>query len=500
MKLDIRINYSKLDRIHTYTVGYIHALSDAADAIKKVQKELRRQESKTVSSLYDLGERILKKYEDMISALEDIKNSVKDYNLSMYDIIAPKNEELDMRIDFLDLAANVATIKLRAVQFYDIPADLDGNSLSVVQDIPGKIAVAAGVVVMAIIDEATNQKNGYFKTLLDIKTNKMPACATAIEVESCRLDKILKAALEFQAKDIYFSGKATIMYGKYTNVIEFYTDWSVDRVQTMLAQLEGAWDAVKDFFVGIGAIIITYIPAIPASVEYLLKDHPSKWSIDTIDKANAMTDTLKGYLNDPFSLVENISQQASDTLDKKGTAYAAAYVVTDLIGIDFAIGKISKYAKTLAKSDEIVEGVSKVDDAAEGTSNINKGVRQPVSVSANEIRFSQSSINGADEIISSMKANGWKGDPIDVIKMSDGKLTTIDNTRVVAAREAGIDAQAIIHDANELLPENLIDRFTTKKGVPKTWGEAIELRIGKQKSSFRNNNPFGADTMERIGK
>lgn len=129
-----------------------------------------------------------------------------------------------------------------------------------------------------------------------------------------------------------------------------------------------------------------------------------------------------------------------------------------------------------------------------------KGVRQPVSVNANEIRFSQSSVNGADEIISSMKANGWKGDPIDVVKMSDGKLTTIDNTRVVAAREAGIDAQAIIHDANELLPESLIDRFTTKKGVPKTWGEAIELRIGKQKASFRNNNPFGADAMERIGK
>ena len=84
--------------------------------------------------------------------------------------------------------------------------------------------------------------------------------------------------------------------------------------------------------------------------------------------------------------------------------------------------------------------------------------------------------------------------------MSDGKLTTIDNTRVVAAREAGIDVQAIIHDFNELLPESLIDRFTTKKGVPKTWGEAIELRIGKQKASFRNNNPFGADTMERIGK
>lgn len=99
-----------------------------------------------------------------------------------------------------------------------------------------------------------------------------------------------------------------------------------------------------------------------------------------------------------------------------------------------------------------------------------------------------------------MKANGWKGDPIYVVRMSDGKLTTIDNTRVVAARESGIEVQATIHDASELLPEGLIDRFTTKKGVPTTWGEAIELIIGKQNASFRNNNPFGADTMERIGK
>jgi len=97
-----------------------------------------------------------------------------------------------------------------------------------------------------------------------------------------------------------------------------------------------------------------------------------------------------------------------------------------------------------------------------------------------------------------MKANGWKGDPIDVIKMSDGKLTTIDNTRVVAAREAGIEVKANIHDANELLPKDLIERFTTPKGIPTTWGEAIELRIGKQNASFRNDNPLGADTMGRI--
>ncbi|UOY90473.1 ParB/Srx family N-terminal domain-containing protein [Bacillus glycinifermentans] len=123
-----------------------------------------------------------------------------------------------------------------------------------------------------------------------------------------------------------------------------------------------------------------------------------------------------------------------------------------------------------------------------------------IALNPHEIRFSQNSVNGAEEIIESMKVNGWKGEPIDVVKMSDGKYTTIDNTRVVAAREAGIKVQAKIHDGNEPLPENFIDRFTTKKGVPKTWEEAIELRIGKQKASFRNNNPLGSENMERVGK
>lgn len=130
----------------------------------------------------------------------------------------------------------------------------------------------------------------------------------------------------------------------------------------------------------------------------------------------------------------------------------------------------------------------KISTFAKGTSNLNP----------NKIRFSQSSVNDSQEIIESMMESGWKGDPIDVVRMPDGGLTTIDNTRVVAARAAGIDVKAVVHNADDLLPKNLVERFTTKKGIPTTWREAIELRIGKQKSSFRNNNPFGSFEMERI--
>ena len=80
------------------------------------------------------------------------------------------------------------------------------------------------------------------------------------------------------------------------------------------------------------------------------------------------------------------------------------------------------------------------------------------SINPDKIRYSQSSVNGSSDIIQSMKKNGY----------------------------------------NDPLPSEYIERFTTKKGVPETWGEAIELRVGKQKASFRNGNPYGKFDMKTI--
>ncbi|WP_211227829.1 hypothetical protein [Spirochaeta cellobiosiphila] len=51
-----------------------------------------------------------------------------------------------------------------------------------------------------------------------------------------------------------------------------------------------------------------------------------------------------------------------------------------------------------------------------------------------------------------MKADGSVGDPIDLVRMSDGSLVTLDNTRLLAARQAGIDVQAIVRDGSSSLP------------------------------------------------
>jgi len=69
---------------------------------------------------------------------------------------------------------------------------------------------------------------------------------------------------------------------------------------------------------------------------------------------------------------------------------------------------------------------------------------------ASDIRFSQTSINGANEIIESMEADGWVGEPIDVVEMEDGGLTTVDNTRVFAAGQTDTEVQAIVHSAGSL--------------------------------------------------
>ena len=122
------------------------------------------------------------------------------------------------------------------------------------------------------------------------------------------------------------------------------------------------------------------------------------------------------------------------------------------------------------------------------------------SLSPESIRLSQNSVNGIDEIAKSMKRDGWKGPAIDVVLMQDKKLTSLDNTRVLAAREAGINVKANVHQYDEKISDAETRRrfFTPKGGEPTTWGQAVENRIGKQSSRFRKEHPNGAYNIKKI--
>jgi len=130
-----------------------------------------------------------------------------------------------------------------------------------------------------------------------------------------------------------------------------------------------------------------------------------------------------------------------------------------------------------------------------------------VTIEPVEIRFSQSSVSFRKkrinpktleaeyytyhDITSSMQEKGWNGTPINVVKMPDGSLTTIDNTRLLAARDAGIKAKVQIHEFNKVMPDELVKGYTTLVDTPpRTWGEAIQHRINDQRHTYFQNRPF----------
>lgn len=107
---------------------------------------------------------------------------------------------------------------------------------------------------------------------------------------------------------------------------------------------------------------------------------------------------------------------------------------------------------------------------------------------ASSIRFSQSTVNNYGKAVESLKSGNY--DPIDIVKMNDGMYTTVDNTRLLAAQREGFDIKANVHNYNDALPDNMLDRFENPAQpgqYAKTWGEAVEFRTNDQSSAFRKN-------------
>lgn len=132
--------------------------------------------------------------------------------------------------------------------------------------------------------------------------------------------------------------------------------------------------------------------------------------------------------------------------------------------------------------------------------NTDKVINEIQHLDPNNVRFSQNTVSFnktyrvTDEnytynnLVESMRQNGWQGDAVDVVKMPDGAMTSFDNTRISAAREAGIDIKANIRNPEDSLPIDMIE--SGRFGEAKTWGEAITNRINNQRpKSFSQNNP-----------
>ncbi len=85
-----------------------------------------------------------------------------------------------------------------------------------------------------------------------------------------------------------------------------------------------------------------------------------------------------------------------------------------------------------------------------------------------------------DSLVTSMKNDGWIGKPVDVVRMPDGTIASIDNTRILAARRAGIEYQGNVRGFDEVITDPVRQLSLRENGVvPNTWGEAAQMRIFK---------------------
>ncbi|SCW99140.1 MULTISPECIES: filamentous hemagglutinin N-terminal domain-containing protein [unclassified Pseudomonas] len=195
-----------------------------------------------------------------------------------------------------------------------------------------------------------------------------------------------------------------------------------------------------------------------------------------------------------------------------GDAKAAkdALAVGSLVPLPMAwVGKVlgSIFGKGVA-SEAIGGGSSAVVTKGLGEVGGAKGVGNTATYAADDIRFSQNTvsfnktdrISGTnytyDDLVQSMKTDGWKGDPVDVVKMPDGKLTSMDNTRIAAAREAGIAVNASVRGFDDPLTP-VIQKARGWESFS-TWGEAISSRINKQSGGFSSSNPYGSSDLPRV--
>ena len=154
------------------------------------------------------------------------------------------------------------------------------------------------------------------------------------------------------------------------------------------------------------------------------------------------------------------------------------YLSPDPIGLRGGLNEYSFVSTPVAEWDPLGLITAGCDD------------EQIVSIDPDDIRFSQASVSGVNDIEKSMAANGWVGAPINVVRMPDGELTTFDNTRLLAASRAGVDVQAIVHEPDDPFPA---DRWTPKSGIqPDTWASAISARIAQQNRSYRATYPNGS--------
>lgn len=228
-----------------------------------------------------------------------------------------------------------------------------------------------------------------------------------------------------------------------------------------------------------------------------LMDAPAT-AAETVGRyTGAAADSLKNFGMSITGARSMNEAQASWNAGNYGTSLlqgAQAFGEAGMTVFSFGLGSTARYGATMTAAELAAVRGTYADSAA--------------NLSAYEIRFSQNSVSfnkidrvtgqsyTYDDLVSSMRTNGWKGDPVDLVRMPDGILTSMDNTRITAAREASIGVQGTLRGYGEVLTPAM--QNARGWSSYSTWGEAITARINNQSKGFSTANPYGSLQSPRI--
>ena len=156
---------------------------------------------------------------------------------------------------------------------------------------------------------------------------------------------------------------------------------------------------------------------------------------------------------------------------------------------------------------------------ADLSTRVNIGGQSPIGAHSIEavwldsagIRQSQKSISYAKSVGYNLDdiSRGFIENPadprlsIDAVRMKDGLLTSMDNSRpAVLNATGGGKIQVRVRAFDDPLLASEMDRFTALRGgearVPSTWGEAVDARIWKQGDQFMSLYPNGSPFIPKI--
>jgi hypothetical protein len=132
-------------------------------------------------------------------------------------------------------------------------------------------------------------------------------------------------------------------------------------------------------------------------------------------------------------------------------------------------------------------------------------------VDAREIRWSQESVSYAksanayrikydlDSMATQFKTYAEAIPAIDVVRMPDGRLTALDNSRLTVRADQGGSIKANIFSYDEIIADpKYATRFVSEGVTPETYGQAVLNRIMEQRSAFSSVYPYGSPLPPKV--